>query len=74
MDRVSAEHERLYHEASRVVESAVKRHGAAMAVAAGLEEIRTGLNHPNGSWTESERRALSRLRQHLETALERLEP
>lgn len=70
---MSAEHERLWHTAEQVVAGARKRNLAAMQVSAALETIRTGLNHPTGNWSDSERAALSRLRQQLEAALEALE-
>lgn len=71
---MSAEHERIWHTAEQVVAGARKRHLAAMQISAALETVRTGLGNPTGSWRESERRALSRLTQMLETALEELAP
>lgn len=69
-----AQEERLTHLASNVVDSARKRHGAAMAVGSALEDLTSCLNHPSGSWTNGEASAVARIRQKLEEALELLQP
>ena len=69
----AAEVERTLHRAEVVVEGARKRHGAAMQIASALRELREGLAHPTGSWTDGERAARARLLQALETAAELLE-
>lgn len=68
-----AEQERTLHKAEMVVESAKRKHGAAMLVGKAMADIRQCLNNPTGEWQEYERAGLARVRQALEDALELLE-
>lgn len=68
-----AEQERTLHKAEMVVESARRKHGAAMLIGKVMADIRQCLNNPTGEWVEAERAAVSRIRQAVADALELLE-